>query len=499
MAQRIARMLPTLIRSHRQVAGYVLAHPLQAAILPIDELAATAGVSVATANRFDRALEFDGHAQFRAALVLGFETTLAPLEKLFSALAQPATVADVFACSLDESQRNIELTRQAVDAQGCSGAVKAILGARRICIAGFGTSSWLDGLLQRCLDPCCSQVQLLASMEGSAYGARILTRLGAADLLVAIAFPRYFGDTVILAQRVRAAGVPVVALTDRVTSLLAPLGNVTLYAHTDIEGVAGVFHHEQVRPGNPEYERARLLMTHEANAAIAGAFDAGATEVLVNDSHGGFRNLPPDVLDARVQAVMGKPRYLGMMAGVDAVCLVGYHSRAQCRGILAHTINSLAFAGVYFNETELGEAGIYGALAGEFGVPVVMASGDNVFIGEHCPLFPHATFVQTKQTKQTKQATGQTSGISQSPAMACRDIRAGVAAGLAALGQARPYRLPGPLAVRIQTAAPAMADLFCQWPALQRMGCVQVAFEAPTVQSAVRMVNCLSAMAAMLR
>lgn len=266
---------------------------------------------------------------------------------------------------------------------------------------------------------------------------------------------------------------------------------------TDIEGVAGVFHPEQVRPGNAEYERARLLMTHEANAAIAGAFDAGATEVLVNDSHGGFRNMPPDLLDARAQAVMGKPRYLGMMAGVDggvdAVCLIGYHSRAQGRGILAHTINSFAFAGVYFNETEMGEAGIYGALAGEFGVPVVMASGDDVFIGEHRPLFPHATFVQTKR------ATGQTSGISLSPTQACRDIRVGVATGLAACGQARPYLLPGPVVVRIQTTTPAMADLFCQWPALQRQGGVQVSFEAPTVQNAVRMVNCLSAMSSMLR
>ena len=91
MAQRIARMLPTLSRSHRQVADYVLAHPLQAATLPIDELAATVGVSVATANRFARALEFDGYPQFRAALVLGFETTLAPVEKLRSTLAHPAT------------------------------------------------------------------------------------------------------------------------------------------------------------------------------------------------------------------------------------------------------------------------------------------------------------------------------------------------------------------------------------------------------------------------
>ena len=266
---------------------------------------------------------------------------------------------------------------------------------------------------------------------------------------------------------------------------------------TDIEGIAGVFHHEQVRAGNPEYERARLLMAHEANAAIAGAFDAGATDVLVNDSHGGFRNMPPDVLDARAQAVMGKPRYLGMMAGVDdgvdAVCLIGYHSRAQGRGILAHTINSFAFASVQFNGQELGEAGIYGALAGEFGVPVVMASGDDVFIEEHRPLFPQATFVQTKR------ATGQTSGISLSPAQACSAIRAGVAQALAARAQARAFVLPGPIHVRIQTTSPAMADLFCQWPLLQRLDGVQIAFEADTVQSAVRMVNCLSAMSSMLR
>ncbi|MFS2035917.1 M55 family metallopeptidase [Polaromonas sp. CT11-55] len=266
---------------------------------------------------------------------------------------------------------------------------------------------------------------------------------------------------------------------------------------TDIEGVAGVFHHEQVRAGNPEYERARLLMTHEANAAIAGAFDAGATEVLVNDSHGSFRNMPPELLDARAQVVMGKPRYLSMMAGVDdgvdAVCMIGYHSRAQGRGILAHTINSFAFARVYFNGLELGEAGIYGALAGEYGVPVVMASGDDVFIEEHRPLFPHATFVQTKR------ATGQTSGISLSPAQACSAIRTGVAAALAQHGSARPYVLPGPIAVRIQTQSPALADLFCQWPTLRRLEGDEVGFDAPSVEAAVRMVNSLSAMSSMLR
>jgi D-amino peptidase len=266
---------------------------------------------------------------------------------------------------------------------------------------------------------------------------------------------------------------------------------------TDIEGVAGVVHPEQVRYGNPEYERARLLMTGEANAAISGAFDAGASAVLVNDSHGSFRNMPPDLLDDRAQAVIGKPRYLSMMAGVeegvDAVCLIGYHSRAQGRGVLAHTINGFAFARIFFNELELGEAGIYGALAGEYGVPVVMASGDDVFIEENRSLFPHATFVQTKR------ASGQTSAISLSPEQACSAIRSGVAAALLGRGAARPFVLGGVITVRVQTQTPALADLFCQWPSLTRLGGGELGFEAPSVQSAVRMINSLSAMSTLLR
>ncbi|QHJ00207.1 aminopeptidase [Xylophilus rhododendri] len=266
---------------------------------------------------------------------------------------------------------------------------------------------------------------------------------------------------------------------------------------TDIEGVAGVYHAEQVRPGNPEFERARLLMAREANAAIDGAFAAGATEVWVNDSHGGFRNMPPDVLDPRAQAIQGKPRYLSMVAGVelgaDALCMVGYHSRARGRGILAHTINSFAFAGIWLNDQELGEAGLYGALAGEYGVPVVMGSGDDVFIEENRGLFPRAAFVQTKR------ATGFTSGISLSPEQSRAAIRAGVIEGLAGLAQARPLVLAGPLRVTLRTQSPALAELFCQWPEFERVDGVTLGFTAGSVEAAVRMLNCCSAMSSMLR
>jgi len=233
MAQRIARCLPTLSLSHRKVADWVLAHPLRAATMPIDELAAAVGVSIATANRFARALEFEGYPQFRAALVLGFETTLAPVEKLRSKLQRSASVADVFASSLQDAERNLARTRQSLDPDACERAVEAVLRARRVYIVGFGSSSWLAGLLQHNLLPYCDQVDLLATPQGASFAAKLLSRAGRGDLLVAIAFPRYLSDSVLLARHARDAGVPVLALTDRVASPLAALADIALYAQAD--------------------------------------------------------------------------------------------------------------------------------------------------------------------------------------------------------------------------------------------------------------------------
>lgn len=265
----------------------------------------------------------------------------------------------------------------------------------------------------------------------------------------------------------------------------------------DLEGVAGVCHPRQTRPGNPEYERARRWMTDEANAAIDGAFDAGATEVHVADGHGEGASLLADVLDARAQLIQGHPRLLGMAAGldqgVDGICMVGYHARAQTAGILAHTIDSTAFAVVSFHGQVLGEAGIYGALAGEHGVPVLMASGDDVFIAENRPLFPDAVFVQTKR------ATGHTSGVSLSPAVACQRIRCGIVQALANRAKACTLVLQTPLVVSLQTHTLAQADLLALWPGFERVTPVELRFDAPTMAAAVRMLNGCSAMSAVLR
>ncbi|MFM0347679.1 M55 family metallopeptidase [Paraburkholderia sp. RL17-347-BIC-D] len=271
---------------------------------------------------------------------------------------------------------------------------------------------------------------------------------------------------------------------------------------TDIEGIAGVFHPEQTRAGNGEYEAARRWMTLEANAAIEGAFAGGATHVWVNDSHGGFRNLLPDLLDARAQVVLGKPRTLGMMAGLEygaaLVFMIGYHAMSQTRGILAHTINSFAFARVSLNGVEVGEAGVYGALAEEYGAQVALLSGDDVFAEETAPRFPGARFVVTKS------ATGHASGVTQSPASARAAIEAAareVVQQHLAKGHARESTRaeakPVECELRVQTSA--LADLFCQWPTLTRVDAVTLRFSAASAEHVVRMLNCLSAMSFMLR
>jgi DNA-binding MurR/RpiR family transcriptional regulator len=233
VAQRIARGFPALSQSHREVARYVLDHPLKAATLPVAELAELVGVSIATANRFARALGYEGYAQFRAALVLGFEGALAPVEKLRGDLEQPADPASVFDATLAAIARNLEATRVALEAGACERAVAAIRSARRVYVLGFGSSSWPAGLLARNLDLHRQDVHLLATVEGPAFAARVLRRLAADDLVIVLATPRYFSDTVRLAGQAQESGATVLALSDGPHSPIAARAAISLSVQTD--------------------------------------------------------------------------------------------------------------------------------------------------------------------------------------------------------------------------------------------------------------------------
>ena len=165
-----------------------------------------------------------------------------------------------------------------------------------------------------------------------------------------------------------------------------------IFISADIEGVCGVFHTRQTGENSSEYERAKKLLTEEVNAAIEGALEAGAEEILVNDSHGSMRNIILEDLNPAARLISGFPKPLVMMEGIDnsfdGALLIGYHAMSRTRGILANTINGFTFHSIKMNGVAYGETEINAALAAHFHVPVIMASGDDD-LGEEISDFSH--------------------------------------------------------------------------------------------------------------
>ncbi|GAB5095211.1 MULTISPECIES: MurR/RpiR family transcriptional regulator [unclassified Caballeronia] len=228
ISARIAAAMPGLTPIHQRMGAFVLANLFRSATMRIDELAEAVGASVATANRFARALGFSGYPAFREALVRGFEATIAPVERLRSALESPASGADVFDASLAQASANLRLAQTSVDAAKAVAVVEAILAARQVFVLGYGASAFLAGLMEHGLTPYCANVQSLALTGGPSHAARRLFTASREDLLVAIAFPRYVDDTITLARQARDHGVRVVALTDSIASPLARIADLVL-------------------------------------------------------------------------------------------------------------------------------------------------------------------------------------------------------------------------------------------------------------------------------
>jgi DNA-binding MurR/RpiR family transcriptional regulator len=233
IAARIAAAMPTLTPIHRRMGDYVLANLFRAATMRIDELASVVGASVATANRFARALGFDGYPQFREALVRGFEATLAPVERLRSAQESLAAGDDLVDASLEQAANNLHATRTAIDRAAADAAVEAIIAARRVFVLGYGASAFLAGLMEHGLMPYHDNVQSLALIGGPSHAARRLFASNGGDLVIAIAFPRYVDDTIELARRAASRGARVLALTDGPRSPLAQFANLSLFIRAD--------------------------------------------------------------------------------------------------------------------------------------------------------------------------------------------------------------------------------------------------------------------------
>ena len=188
-----------------------------------------------------------------------------------------------------------------------------------------------------------------------------------------------------------------------------------VYISADMEGVAGVVSGDQLSPSAFEYERFRGFMTAEVLAAIQGARDAGATSIVVSDSHGNGENILIERLPDDVTLVRSWPRPLMMMQGIDssfsAAVFIGYHaSTTNTVGVRAHTISSALLTRVELNGVAVPEAGINAAIAAHFGVPVVMVSGDEAAVTETQKLLGHAD-VRTTQRFYTRSDADRTANV----------------------------------------------------------------------------------------
>lgn len=221
-----------------------------------------------------------------------------------------------------------------------------------------------------------------------------------------------------------------------------------VYISVDMEGVVGTVTGDQLGPDGFEYARFREYMTREALAAVNAAKEAGATEILVADSHGNGENLLIDLFPKDVRIIRSWPRRLAMMAGIDntfdAVLFIGYHSSTNnMKGVRAHTFSSARLTRVALNGTEVTEGAFNAAIAGHFGVPVVMISGDDAAIEEVRSL------VGNIEGAETKKSLGFHSANTITPEASYELIGQKVKAALKRLKDFKPYVVKTPVTFEV--------------------------------------------------
>lgn len=267
----------------------------------------------------------------------------------------------------------------------------------------------------------------------------------------------------------------------------ATWSQMRVYISVDMEGIAGVFHEQQTDPTDPrhaaEYARSCRLMTGEANSAIEGAFSAGAERVVVNDSHWLMRNLLAEELDQRAELIASGPKALSMVEGVDegfdAAFFIGYHGRAgTARAIIDHTYTDRIYE-VRLNGAPVGEVGLNAAMAGHFGVPVALVSGDQALAAE-----ARALLGDHVEAVIVKQGLSRYAARSLSPTESRSRIRAGAEA---ALGRPhRPFQPGAPITLETDFVRTVHADMAELVPGAERTGPRTIRFVADDYRMAFR-------------
>lgn len=264
----------------------------------------------------------------------------------------------------------------------------------------------------------------------------------------------------------------------------------------DMEGVAGVVAPQDISPGNPEYERNRAAMTDEASAAVRGVLAAEPdASVVVCDAHAAYRNLLPDRLVRGCTLLRGAPRTHGMLtgidAGVDAVCLVGYHGKAgTARSVLAHTVSGGTIARVRCDGQELGELGLNAALAAYYGAVPVLATGDDTLAREAESVVPGITTVVVKRAFGNRAAEGL------HPGEACVRIEAAATTALRTRAEVHAPSFAGAVDLEVDMLRPFMTERACLIPGVELRAPLTLGFRAPDFPAACDLIDVFAVLAA---
>ena len=263
---------------------------------------------------------------------------------------------------------------------------------------------------------------------------------------------------------------------------------IKVFLSVDMEGIGGVVTSEQLGPTGFEYAKFREYMTAEALAAIAGAREAGATEFVVADAHGNMQNLLIDRFPAGVTIIRGSPRPLMMMEGIDstfsAAMFIGYHSATtNPQGVRAHTISSATFAAVRLNGQPMSESGINAIIAGSFGVPIVMVSGDDQAVGEVQKLTGNVEGAVVKRAISFHAAAVMTPEASQAL------IRAKAKAAVLRLKEFKATPARGPFQLELTYKSYTPAEMMSYLPGTERVDAHTIRFRAASIVDISRFVE----------
>jgi D-amino peptidase len=263
---------------------------------------------------------------------------------------------------------------------------------------------------------------------------------------------------------------------------------MNVYISVDMEGVAGIVHVDQTRRTGHDYERARVWMTLEANAAVQGAFDGGAKQVLVNDSHGDMRNLVLEQLDPRAEILSGSLKPRSMVEGASdqfgCALFVGYHAGAGSRaGILDHTYYGRVVARLRLGEREVNETGLNAIVCGMHNIPVALVTGDSTTCAQARELLGEV------MTVSVKDAVTRYSARSISPELSRKKIHEAAKNAVLNAKNFKPYRPTPPHLLEIDFVNSACADAAELVPGTVRLNGLTTRYEAPDGDTMLKVIQ----------